>query len=351
MGILEKLENTEDFYKRIDIVYNMGSKYVSAYPIHIFLLTSKEEISIFNKVNSYDNKFKANIESIDNNLFLLNYSRIWGDEKFEGYAYIFNYPAGWIIVSDNNKISPLEGLIKRLYPKVSPSYISSKEMYELCHNIDIISNKNDKYSSNIYYMTAKIPDEQTESIFKNVTINQMKEKIDRSFLIDKVKFRVKRDDKLLFDGLISRDGFCYFYNGDFTFFNENIAKPILSTGQKKLDFFSDLIKVEPQKDVISRPVELVFKTEFEPSSLKDLSKIIQNIDTLSLSVIHEGNPMLLIHAIDREDGSSFDITGVGKSIFLTPILETSGASLLKTSEHISRWFEEPIERNYHGARG
>jgi hypothetical protein len=203
----------------------------------------------------------------------------------------------------------------------------------------------------IYYMTAKIPGEQTESIFKKVTLPQIKEKIEKSYLIDKIKLLVTKQEKIIFDGLITREGFCSFYHGDFSFFNEKIINPVLKVSRGRLKLFSDLIKIEPESEIVSQPIELEFKRELDIKSLRNLSSVIQKIDTLSVSVIHEGNPMLLIHAIDREDGSAFDITAVGKSVFLTPVFETSGSSLLKTSEYISRWFEEPTIRRHHSGGG
>ncbi|MBE3121893.1 MAG: hypothetical protein IMZ58_06770 [Thermoplasmata archaeon] len=350
MGIFEKLESLEDFNKRMDIVYNYGSNYVKAYPINIFLLTSKEKVTIFEDVHKFDLKFNAEIKEIQNNLFLLNYSRTWGDSTFSDYAYIFTNEKGWIVVIDNYNTSPLEGLIKRLYPKVSPSYQSSDDMYCLMNWIIEKERNNDEFIADIYYMTAKKPGEQTESIFKNVTMKQMKEKIERSFLIDKIKLMLKQKDRVVFNGLISREGFCSFYNGDFSYFNKIIANYILESGMKKLDFCSDLIK-NVHNEIISQPIELHYEEELTPNSLKQLSKDIQKIDNLSLSVIHEGNPMLLVHAIDIVDGSTFNITAIGKSIFLTPVLDTSGASLLKTGEHIARSFQEPIKWSYYGRDG
>lgn len=349
MGILEKIENIKDFYKRMDIVYNFGSRNIRAYPINIFLLTSKENVTIFEKVNRFDHKFNAKVEKIEKNLYQMNYSRTWGDETFIDYAYIFTYEDGWIIVNDNYKISPIEGLIKRLYPNISPSYLRSDDIYNLTRYI-FSKIDNNEHFIDIYYMTVKKPGEQTEIIFRNVTIEQMKEKIKESFLIDKIKINLKIEDRVLFNGSISRDGHCSFYSGDFSYFNDIIAKPILKSGMKKLDFFSDLIEIKPN-EISSKPIELRYDRELDPESFRELSKELQKIDNLSLSVIHEGNPMLLIHAIDLEDGSTFDITGIGKSIFLTPVLDTSGACLLKTSEHISRSFQEPLMWSYYGTEG
>lgn len=342
MGILEKVDRSEELIRRIDVVYRLGKQDIHIRPLNIFLVLSEEDISIFSEVNAIDKKFEATVTQIDGCLYRINYSRTWGGEKFVSYAHIITSEIGWLIISDERKTSPLEGLLRRLYPNITPAYMKSSNFVGLIEFIE----KSLNLVVDIYFMTARRPGEQTLSTFKNITLDQMSDYISKSYLVDKIKIKVMSNDLMIFDCLISRDGTSCFSAGDFTFFKDKILTKFLEIGRQKLNFYEKRGPILEHGVIMVKPVEIQLEGALTPELLKELSVAVEKLSDISVATIHRGNPIFLAHIIDHSDGSVFDISATEKSIFLTPVLETSGASLLRFSEQLCKNFREGVARDY-----
>jgi len=353
MGILEGVSSYDELIKRVNLVYYVGLHDINIHPLNLYLLHSRKDVIVFNKISDIDGKFEAEIEQLEEDFYLLRYNRKWGDEIFKSYAYIIQHNKGWIIINDDKKQSPLLGLIRRLYPNVIFCSLNSNDILQLINGV--LSAHRDSVID-IYFATAKRPGyskdikkEQTRTIYKHVELEQLQSLVDKSFYIDKVKFKVMHD-KFIFDGMVSaQGGICAFNGGDFSIFLSGILLSILGKSFENFKFHSNRWYTSDEK-IISKPIEFRLKQNLKLPELENLAEALQSINNISVDVVNAGNPILLAHAIDDRDGSVFDISAVNKSIFLTPVLETSGESLLKVGEHIRKKFMEFSVKDYYEER-
>jgi hypothetical protein len=343
MGVLERVEDIDDLYKRIDIVYLFGSQDIRIHPLNIFLVLSEKDISFINEVNLVDNKFNAHLEKQNGNFYTMKYSRRWGNEIFKGYAHVILSEYGWIIISDEKKTSPLAGLLDRLRHHIVYPSLRSQNLVGL---IERVKEQNPNYEMDIYFMTARKPGKQTENTYKDVEIKQMQDKLRKSFFIDRIKMRITLNGYILYDCVLSRKGFFHFNRGNFRLFKESIIEPVLSLGQRKIDFYSNRGISLSQEEIKVRPIEFAFEKKLDIKLLNKLGKGLEKITHFSVAAVNKGNPSYLAHVIDNIDGSVFDVSATGKKIFITPTLDTSAASILRISEHISRIIREGNIRDY-----
>jgi hypothetical protein len=75
-------------------------------------------------------------------------------------------------------------------------------------------------------------------------------------------------------------------------------------------------------------------------TLKDFAVLSTHIakSSYSTAVIHSGNPWLILNALDRGDGSSFDIFGYTPEIQIIPASKASPESLMRLLNSIYEIF-------------
>jgi len=229
--------------------------------------------------------------------------------------------------------------IKKYSPHLTRFYMSSVEIRKVLKDLE------EKLNCEIIVEKAIIynHDDEGSISFRTlpffIVFNDAKEK---NMIVDKVEFKLIKDNKELLRAFISRNGETKYISGDEHLFFDVLLHSIEEGALKKKTLFSGKRRELGKK--ILNPLGITYgKNVFEsPNDNLRLIRALNSISKSSLVVYHK-NPYAHVSFLDFIDGSTYDIFVTGpNSISIIPSFRSSEFSLMRVCDRIWEGFEEGV---------
>jgi hypothetical protein len=348
--LFQELSGYEEFEKRVEYHYWLNRGTAPAPALHGYVLAGlNNPAEAIENVSTRDPKFEASIVPVDSRLSMIHFKRRWGGKRIESIAILLRYDEGYVIFSEERKQRPLSGLVSRLDPLVTTVRVNSRDLLNLARRV---AKSLSGFDCEVYYLAAKKPGKQTIQAYDNVNLEQMEEYVDRGYWLERLKFRVHHGSERILDFGFERNGRLEFYEGNYRALQSAILSPLLLAGNAKLGFYSERGNSLEGTPEHSRPIAIL-KSLDKPLGKHEASvliKQIRGVARLSHAVVHAGNPMLLVHVVDEEDGSAYDIAGTDDRIFIVPTFAVTASALVRARELVFKALREGIVEDYYDKR-
>lgn len=251
--------------------------------------------------------------------------------------------------------------INKFYPKIVKTYIDSKNMKEIFHNLEKeieeinirikgLSHQSritNKEANKPYETGRKWTDISFKEMFQKVEENdEWIKSIDFTFTSRENSISEQFKDFLNINCQISRNG-VFKCDGKYAFFYIVIVNYIINKAIKDLNLLSNRQRIKEEK-FKPKPIVIEYKYDLfkDVSQNKRLIEVLQKIPFSSVSVSHS-NPYLNCSYVDFKDGSSYDIWILSNNeITIIPQMRSSYASLERLSHHIFIGLREGLIKNY-----
>jgi hypothetical protein len=245
----------------------------------------------------------------------------------------------------------LKAFFDRYYSEASRLYLTSKQIKQILDSLknffkcEIITDRVVSYSR---INKQKVVTESKKPRYKESDLRWTQEEYTRSFeraaendlWIDKISFYGYKDDKLVLNASLSREGIFKCMPRNIEEFYKIASKYLLNIGAKNVKLFSNKSITENKGKIKPLMVEYVTNIFEDVDQNKRLIRALSEFPDSSYSVYH-GNPYLHASIVDYSDGSSYDIWVLSdNTITIIPQLRATFNSISRLCEHILKKFEE-----------
>lgn len=248
----------------------------------------------------------------------------------------------WVAVTGNGPDFYKRGLIwliKRSEPEIYNFFVNSKGLRNTLEQLE------DSISSDFQiYAQKAIAYSHTEEGNISYETRPFRESFDLADdddrYVDKIKFDVRSDDRLLLSGFMSRDGQLKLLGGSVNSFFDTVIPLYTEEGQNIANVVKDKQRSDQTGEV--QPIELEFDDPVF-QSVDDNQRLIQALEDLTNSsvTVYHNNPYAHVSVLDFIDGSSCDVFITEPSrISLVPSYNGSPNSLMRISDKLSRELNE-----------
>jgi hypothetical protein len=312
-----------------------------AKPLHIYTVLPKIEVE---QISDFARKagVGAATKKIGNNVFTLEI--LSAHKKTLAHGWLVDLKSYWIILIKTIESSTVaqnmtKRWLERMYPVISRSYIKPSDLLNIMDNLSYIEKS--KLELRAYILRSFDKPETTkkwpkETLYSRTMIeNTIKSE---NKLLEGINF-VFSIDGTYFDTRVHIDGHFVFYRGDYRCFS-NLQRLILSSYNEiallNRRFFSNRERRHVNGDVEISQIYLKPKEKLTKENLEALSLHLSTV--YSIAIFHSGNPWLSLNAIDRSDGSSFDVYGYTSEIEIVPFNKATPESLMRLFYNITKVF-------------
>jgi len=310
-------------------------------PLHIFSVFPKISVEDIPRV-AREAGVGASIEKTGRRLF--NLEIVSAYNRQHAYGFLIDHEKFWNILIRTVESPTVAGNVaklwlKRMYPAICRSYIKSDELLRIMDDLSKIEDS--KLELRGYVLRAHDSPETMkkwprDKPYSRVEIEKVIKRENK--LLEAINFIFKVKDTYFNLRIESGGHFVLYKGGPYCF--SNFQRLVLTRyGEIALlnhKFFSNRERrVVDGEAKVSRivldPITKLKKTDLESLSLHLSSNY-------STSVVHSGNPWLLLNVLDRGDGSSFDIYGYSSEIQVIPFNKASPESLMRLIYNIYELF-------------
>jgi hypothetical protein len=323
------------------------SKVDSRYKVSfVMFISARSPIELFNGWKQTD--FSFNIKKYDD-FYTVNLNRIIrradienGEREVSGSFGIFQHKDSniWIGFTSDSPDFFEKGLLRFIEsykPDISRIYLSSEEMRSLFEKLEdnvsceIFVKKAVLYS---YGNEARIEYEKKpfQELF-NIAENEDK-------YVDKVEYDIRRENKQVYHGFMSRSCIFYYYSGNIHYLFNSFIPLIAIRGESKSEVFEGRERHFGTIEI--QPIDIVYPKDVFKNGQDNMRfiKAIGSVSRGAVSVYHK-NPYVHVSFLDFIDGSNFDIfVTESNKISIIPSFKCSIHSLMRVCEEISKDFNE-----------
>jgi hypothetical protein len=222
----------------------------------------------------------------------------------------------------------IEKWLDNVHPKITPAFFDSKQLLDMVDQFSKLEKPPEIHVSD--YVLREYPEGPTHKTWEKgkpyeraILEKQIEE---NNAPLDSIKFKVSAD-RDSFDCRISRNGHMVMYEGSITQFVSLILSPLTETAKINYNFFRYREREFKQDKVVVNEIRLTTQKEITLPLLERLGEAI--CDSFVGAVLHSGNPMLYVNAIDKLDGSVFDVCAYPDEIVVIPYSKASPSSLIR----------------------
>lgn len=292
--------------------------------------------------------YNVNLTRLDDNLYRLNIKRLVWREIVSGCALIdTSFKNMWVIFCNEQSYfvkRALERLFTGLYPNISRLYLNYFKLQTLLNRIKEAYKGQTTLTFFIIKRAPKYPESYREQHKRELkgTVQLWEENAEEELrkqseiyrvIVDMVNFEVKNKEGIvLLQAQISRRGVCKLRFGSFSAFYKNVIQNALELGLKWKNFYGHRERIIQEGKILIRPLRIEYPFELDEVQLQRLAKKISKI--YSCSIIHGGNPYFVAILCDYQEGSSFGVTALGKSVTITPITKGTSQATWKLTNRI-----------------
>jgi hypothetical protein len=312
-----------------------------ARPLHVYTVLPKIEVGKIPDL-AREAGVGAVIKKIGNNVYDLEI--VSAHKRNRAFGWLVDFKNYWIILFRTIESPTFAGnitkrWIERMYPVISRSYIKPSDLLRIMDHLSDI--KESRLELRGYILRSHDRPETTKkwpkgtlysrTMIENTISNENK-------LLEGINF-IFSIDETFFDVRMQIDGHFVFYRGGSRCFS-NFQRLILSSYNEialfNRNFFADKERREIDGNIEIHQIYLQPKEKLTKGDLETLSLYLSTI--YSIAIFHSGNPWLLLNAIDRGDGSSFDIYGYTSEIQIVPFNKATPESLMRLCYNITEVF-------------
>lgn len=305
-----------------------GSKFTPP-PLHVFAVFSRVPPQELRTVASRE-KMDLTVSSVSEDFYNLSI----GLRRRFVHGHLITSGKPWTLLIRPSESSALAGevskiALKHMYPDLGGAYVESEQLLDFL----------DHLSSEIGTSSLQIRDYFLRSGKEGTTKRawprgepyvrkKIEEEMGRKFLLDAISFSARSGTTV--GARVARNGHFVLYGGEkgcYSVFNALIYQPIVKTAIKNRRLFEGRERRVVDGQAIVSPLRIEPGVDLNPGLLNDLRLTLMSM--YSTAVIHEGNPWLLVSAIDRKDGCYYDIYGYHDQILVVPFEGASPEGLTK----------------------
>lgn len=292
--------------------------------------------------------YNISLTKLDDDLYRLNIKRFIWSRYISGSALIdTRFKNMWVVFCNERSYfvkRALERLFTGLYPNISRLYLNYSKLHTLLNRVKESYKGQTTLTSFIIKRNPKYPEsfrEQQKRELKG-TVQLWEENAEEELrkqseiyrvTVDIVNFEVKNEEGIiLLQAQISRRGICKLRFGSFSAFYENVIQNALELGLNWRNFYGHRERIIQEGRILLKPLRIGYPFELDEAQLHRLAGKISKI--YSCSIIHGGNPYFVAILCDYQDGSSFGVTALGKSVTITPITRGSPQATWKLTNRI-----------------
>lgn len=314
-----------------DYVMSMEPEYEagSAPPLHLFITFPQIDLSRISDVAASAGVW-VGVKQVSGNLYDLSVRL----RKRAAYAKLVTYDEIWTIVVHSTE-SPVtageivEKWLANVHPKLISSFFDSKQLLDLVDSFGKLPNPPEiNVSEFVLREYPKGPTHKTWEKGKSYDRSVIERHIlENNAPLDSIKFKVSagRDS---FDCRISRNGHLVLYVGSISQFMSLIISPLTDVAKANNDFFRHRQREFIEGKVVPNEIRLAAdEKEITTEHLERLGGAL--CDAFVGAILHSGNPMLYVNAIDKLDGSVFDVCAYPDEIVVMPYSKASPSSLIR----------------------
>jgi hypothetical protein len=301
----------------------------SAPPLHLFITFPEIGVSRISDV-AVSAGVSVGVRQASGNL----YDLVLRLRKRAAHAKLVAYDEVWTIVVRSSE-SPVtageivEKWLANVHPKLISSFFDSKQLLDLVDSFARISNPPEiNVSEFVLREYPKGPTHKTWEKGKPYDRSVIERHIlENNAPLDSIKFKVSagRDS---FDCRISRNGHLVLYAGSIPQFMSLIVSPLTEVAKANQEFFRHREREFVEGKLVLNEIRLITdEKEVTTDRLERLGGAL--CDTFVGAVLHSGNPMLYVNAIDKLDGSVFDVCAYPDEIVVMPHSKASPSSLIR----------------------
>jgi hypothetical protein len=232
----------------------------------------------------------------------------------------------WLFVSNGDMIRQVaESFLKNMFPVIKPIYLDSEELFSVVDRLEETYDKTMFLDGTLVSQWKTLRNWQREPIeYSRGSLEEEEKKQEARWISLKLSNYIGNALKL--KCRIYNNGHLTLYSGEFTKFYD-IALDIARIGSKKDKLFSNRQRKIAEGKILLNPLKFELADHL---GMADLGKIKgELIKNYSATIIHSGNPILLVQITDKQDGSSFDFYSYGKKIEIVPLSKASSAAVTK----------------------
>ena len=312
-----------------------------AKPLHIYVILPKIEVG---QIADFAREagVGAVTKKIGNTVYTLEILSAY--KKNRAYGYLIDFKNYWLILIRTVESSIIAAnmtkrWIERMYPVISRSYISPSDLLSIMDGLSDI--KESKLELKGYILRSRDRPETTKkwpkgtlysrTMIENTIKNENK-------LLEGINF-VLSIDGTYFDIRMQIDGHIVFYRGDYRCFS-NFQRLVLSNYSAiallNRNFFSNKERRQVDGNI---EISSIYLKPKEKLTKEDFATLSLHLSTIySIAIFHSGNLWLSLNAIDRGDGSSFDVYGYTSEIQIVPFNKATPESLMRLFYNITEVF-------------
>jgi len=312
-----------------DFIMELAPNYASgiAPPLHLFVAFPEIDLSNLPNV-AVSAGVAADVKRLDGELCDL----VVRLRKRRASAKLRVSDSNWMIMVSSPE-SPVtsgevfEKWLDSMHPKLVSAFFDSRQVLDLVDSFGNLEMPPEiSVSEFVLREYPKGPTHKTwekgKPYDRSIIEKQIKE---NNAALDSIKFRIFAD-RDSFECRVSRNGHMVFYEGSISQFMSLVVSPMAEIAKVNYDFFRDRERDFVQGEIVLNEIRLKTEKDIPTRHLERLGDAICN--AFVGAVLHSGNPMLYVNAIDRLDGSMFDICAYPDEITIIPYSKATPSSLI-----------------------
>ena len=342
-------ESTSSF---ADFIMSMESDFASgaAPPLHLFIAFPDIELTELANVAASAG-VAARIKSSDGKIHDLSVRL----RKRSASAKLIVRDGIWTIVARSFE-SPatageiIEKWLENVHPKLTPAFFDSRQLLDVVDSFRKLEKPPEiNVSDYVLREYPKGPTHKTWEKGKPYERKFIEKQIEENNApLDSIKFKASagRDS---FDCRISRNGHLILYGGSITQFVSLVLSSLTEVAKLNYDFFRYRERDFVKDNIVANAIHLKVQKTIPQPLLERLGEAI--CSSFTGAVLHSGNPMLYVNAIDRLDGSVFDVCAYPDEIVVMPFSKATPSSLIRLYmliTEIAPFTRRPLEMRLEG---
>lgn len=315
----ENFESLSQLFSYLNELYSEGE----AQALHLFTIFPFEGLNIDEMESIVRTKgLECYIEKLDERLYRMEISIRTRYEQ----GYLILDGSYWFFVSNGDMTRQVaESFLRNMFPVIKPIYLDSEELFGVVDRLQRTYERTMFLDGTLVSQWRTLRNWQREPIEYSRKSLELEEKKHKARWIS-LKLSNYVGNKLRLRCRIYNNGHLTLYSGEFTEFYQ-IALDIAGIGNKKDISFSNRQRKITGGEILLNPLRFELENHL---SMGDLGRIKgELIKNYSATIIHSGNPVLLVQITDKQDGSSFDFYSYGNKIEIVPLSKASSAAVTK----------------------